>query len=172
VTLLVLLLIGAILLYVALTRFSKHERGVVGLRNETVETTDDDDTTSMPVLRSDRYGLVGRPDQLVRVGRALVPVEQKPNARRLYPSHVLQVAAQCLLVQEVYGVRPPYGLVVLAGGERQRVEFSSSLEKTLLETVAEMREYLETGMVPEPVWRPRKCRACGFQTKCWGRRAE
>ena len=53
---------------------------------------------------------------MLRLGNALIPVEQKPSARRLQPSHILQVAAQCLLVEEAYGVRPPYGVVALSGG--------------------------------------------------------
>lgn len=165
---LVLLLIGSVVLYVTLNWWSGRERAGVGLRHETVETTDDHGASSMPTLRSARYGLVGRPDQLVRVGRAFIPVEQKPTSRRLQPSHILQVAAQCLLVQEEYGIRPPCGLVILAGGERQHVEFSASLEKQLLDTIAEMRAYLETGRVPEPSWVPSKCRRCGFQATCWG----
>ena len=72
--------------------------------------------------------------QLVRVGRMLIPVEQKPTARRMQQSHVLQIAAQCLLVQEVYGVRPSHGLLVLAGGKEERVEFTPVLEGRLLHT--------------------------------------
>jgi CRISPR-associated exonuclease Cas4 len=166
-TVLVLLLITTLLLYAYLSRWSRRERAEVGLNHETVESTDDS-AIPMPTLRSERYGLVGRPDQLVRVGQALVPVEQKPRARRLQPSHLLQVAAQCLLVQETYGVRPPYGLVVLAGGSRQRVEFSPALEQRLLNTMAQMRALLSAGTAPEPCWVSAKCRACGFCETCWG----
>src|ERR1700737_3222639 len=88
----------------------------------------DDSTHGMPTLRSKRYGLVGRPDQLIRMGRMLIPVEQKPTALRMQQSHMLQVAAQCLLVYEVYGVRPSHGLLVLAGGKEERVEFTPALE--------------------------------------------
>jgi hypothetical protein len=67
------------------------------------------------------------PTHLVRVGRTLIPVEQKPSAHRVQLSNVLQVAAQCLLVDEVYGVRPPYGLLVLAGGVREQIQFTPAL---------------------------------------------
>jgi CRISPR-associated exonuclease Cas4 len=166
VTVIVLLLIGGVLVYAILTRWGTRERAATGLGHERVESTDDG-AISMPTLRSDRFGLVGRPDQLVRVNGVFIPVEQKPRSRRLQPSHVLQLAAQCLLVQEVYGVRPPFGLVILAGGDRQRVEFSAALEQRLLKTMAEMRAHLQTDTVPEPVWVPPKCRACGFRATCW-----
>ena len=163
---LVSLLVATLLLFVLLTQWCRRQRAAVGLDHETVLSSDDS-SAPIPTLCSWRYGLVGRPDQLVRLGRALVPVEQKPTARRLQPSHVLQVAAQCLLVQEVYGVRPPFGLVVLAEGVRQRVEFSTELEERLLETMAQMRAFMHAGAAPEPQWISAKCRHCGFRTTCW-----
>lgn len=64
-----------------------------------------------PTVRSERQGLVGRCDHLMRVGMSHVPVKQKPTARRLEQSHNLRVGAPRLLAQDVYGVRPPYGIV-------------------------------------------------------------
>ncbi|MBV9603296.1 MAG: CRISPR-associated protein Cas4 [Chloroflexi bacterium] len=121
----------------------------------------------MPTLFSARYRLVGRPDQLVGAGRMIIPVEHKPRARRLQDSHVLQVAAQCLLVEEVYGIRPTHGLVILSGGRHERVDFTSGLEQRLLDTMEEMRAYLREGAEPGPHWVARKCHACGFRETCW-----
>jgi hypothetical protein len=39
----------------------------------------------------------------------------------MHDSHVMQLAAQCVLVTDVCGVRPPYGLLVLADGVHQRL---------------------------------------------------
>ncbi len=66
-------------------------------------------------LRSERYGLVGRPDELRRLrdGR-VVPVEFKSRStppRGPTPSHVVQVRAYCLLVAETTGVAPPFGIL-------------------------------------------------------------
>src|SRR5215472_12545510 len=149
---LVLLLIVALSAYALLSRWSRSGRAQVGLSSGTIETTDDS-AERAPTLRSLRYGLVGRPDQLVRVGNALIPVEQKPKARRLQQSHVLQVAAQSLLVQEVYRIRPPYGIVVLAGGSRHQVEFSPVLERRRLDTRARMRAMLDAAAPPGAVVR-------------------
>jgi CRISPR-associated exonuclease Cas4 len=121
----------------------------------------------MPTLRSNRYGLVGRPDQLVRVGGVRIPVEHKPTARRMQQSHVLQLAAQCLLVHEIYGVRPPYGLLVLADGKQERVEFTPALERRLLDTMRQMSRLLVADAEPGPHWVAAKCRACGFRETCW-----
>ena len=112
--LLILLLAAAVLLYVWLSRWSRAERATLGL-DDGVVVSADDSTLGAPLLRSKRYGLVGRPDQVIRAGRLLIPVEQKPTARRVQESHALQVAAQCLLVREVYGVRPSHGLLGARG---------------------------------------------------------
>jgi CRISPR-associated exonuclease Cas4 len=166
VTPLVLLLILAVLLYACLRQWSRRERRSLGIGTAAIVSADDSALVA-PNLRSARYGLVGRPDHLVRVGRTLIPVEQKPSAHRVQPSHVLQVAAQCLLVHEVYGVRPPYGLLVLAGGVRERIPFTPSLEGRLLETMAQMRQMLISGDDPGPRWVAQKCRRCGFRGTCW-----
>ena len=165
-TALILLLVASLLAYLVLSGWSRRERTAAGLRNETLEWTDDSPVPS-PTLRSKKYGLVGRPDQLVRVGKVFVPIEQKPRARRLQPSHVLQVAAQCLLVQEVYGVRPPHGVVVLANGVREQVECTDTLEQHLLEVMAQMRSFLNADTAPAPYWVNSKCRACSFRKTCW-----
>ena len=163
---LVLLLIALVLFYVCMARWTRGERTALGLTNEVIVSADDS-ALGTPTLRSARYGLVGRPDQLVRAGRMLIPVEHKPNARRMQQSHVLQVAAQCLLVHEVYGVRPSYGLLVLANGTQERVEFTPALERRLHNTIAEMRALLRTDAEPGPRWVAAKCRACGFRETCW-----
>jgi CRISPR-associated exonuclease Cas4 len=167
VTPLVVLLIVALLLFASLRQLSRHERKALGIGTAVIVSADDSELVA-PILRSARYGLVGRPDHLVRIGRTLIPVEQKPSAHRVQSSHVLQVAAQCLLVYEVYGVRPPYGLLVLAGGVREQIQFTPSLERRLLETMSQMRQLLNSGVDPGPRWVAQKCRRCGFRRTCWG----
>ena len=79
----------------------------------------------------------------------------------------MQIAAQCLLVEETYGVRPPFGIVVLAGGTRAKVSFTPDLERRLLSTMADMRELVATQAEPGPRWVAPKCQACSFVQTCW-----
>jgi CRISPR-associated exonuclease Cas4 len=164
---LLLCLVLAVAAYVLLARWTRHRRRALGIADGVVVSADDS-LIRAPTLRSARLGLVGRCDHLLRVGGAYVPVEQKPSSRRLQQSHILQVGALCLLVQDVYGVRPPYGVVVLAGGSQERVAFTEELERGVLRTMAEMRRMLENGEAPGPRWVPAKCRACGYHPVCWG----
>jgi CRISPR/Cas system-associated exonuclease Cas4 (RecB family) len=79
----------------------------------------------------------------------------------------MQVPAHCLHVSEVYGVRPPYGLLVLADGRQHRVPFTHELEQRLLHTLARMNDLLDIDQEPGRRWLGGRCRACGYFTKCW-----
>jgi hypothetical protein len=77
------------------------------------------------------------------------------------------VGAQCLLVEEAYGVRPTRGLVVAAGGRHERVDFTSVPEQRLHETVAKMRTFLLEDAEPGPRRVARMCHGCGFREPYW-----
>ena len=153
--------------YFLLTRWNHVHRVALGLGDSDIISADDSAIRAL-TLRSERLGLVGRCDQLLKIHGAYVPVEQKPTAPRLQQSHILQVGALCALVEDVYGVRPPYGIVVLAGGQREQVVFSESLERGVLRTMAQMRHILANGEPPGPRWVAPKCGACGYHHLCWG----
>jgi CRISPR-associated exonuclease Cas4 len=166
IALLAVLLVGCVVAYLVLRGRWRSERHSLGLPDGAIVGADSSRLT-VPTLRSNRYALSGRPDHLIRDGGMLIPVEHKPSATRLRESHVLQVAAECLLVQETYKRRPAYGVVVLAGGVSHRVPFTDDLEHRLLRTMAEMREYVHAGEAPGRKWVSPKCRACGFHETCW-----
>ncbi len=165
--LLLAFLIVAAMTYLVLARWSRARRATLGLGEGDIISADDS-IIRAPTLRSERLGLVGRCDHLLKVNGAYVPVEQKPTAHRLQQSHILQVGALCLLVQDIHGVRPPYGIVVLADGSQERVTFSQELERGVVRTMAEMRRIIATGEPPGQRWVAPKCRVCGYFPVCWG----
>jgi predicted RecB family nuclease len=146
-------------------------RGVLGLgstlgRGRVVAA--DDARLGARTLRSERLGLVARPDHLVRLGDGtVIPVEQKPRARQLYQSHVLELGAQLALVEASLGRRPPYGMVVLASGVQRRIAFDRSLEHAVFRAVGQMRAHLESDGAPGRRWLGAKGRACEFYANCW-----
>ena len=71
------------------------------------------------------------------------------------------------LVEETYGVRPPFGIVVLAGGTGAKVSFTPDVERRLLRTKAQMRELVATQAKPGPRRVAPKCQACSFVETCW-----
>ena len=117
-------------------------------------------------LFSERLKLVGRPDRIVRQGEHLIPEEWK-SSKRVSEGHRLQLGTYFLLIEEEYGVRPPYGWVVIRDGERVRVENSEVLRSevfAIAERIRECRRVVRDEIpVRQPAW---KCRACGQRANC------
>ena len=120
-------------------------------------------------LVSRRYGLTGRPDYLVRTDEGVVPVEAKSTRRpangRPYDSHLMQLAAYCLLVEDALNENVPYGVMRYADGE-VRVEYTPELRETLLELIEEIKEAREAEEVHRSHDEPRRCANCGYRDVC------
>lgn len=125
-------------------------------------------------LFSATYGLTGKPDYVLETKKGLVPVELKPSrlADQPYESDIMQLAAYCLLLEEAWQARPPYGL--LRYREKTfRVEWTAGLRQTLLDLLAEMREVqavpaFKGGPLPEPQHNMTvRCHSCGFHYICF-----
>ncbi len=158
-----LLLVGAVLLWLA-----RRLRARSGLPAGRVVAADVGPWRRLDrPLFSRRHGLTGRPDYVVADGADLIPVEVK-SARapaRPYASHVLQLAAYCLLVAETSGRRPPYGILRYADRTFQ-IPYTRELEEQLLEVLEAMREDLAAGDAPRRHQDPRRCAACGYREVC------
>lgn len=130
-------------------------------------------------LVSQRYGLVGKPDYLVETDAGLVPVEVKRGAAPVQgaaavqvqarPSHVMQLAAYCLLVEDVYGRPPAYGLIHYANATLQ-IPYTPALRQALLNLLAEMRQARGLPEVRRSHQDLARCRGCGVRHAC-GRQA-
>ena len=111
--------------------------------------------------------LTGRPDYLVKEKGRIIPVEVKSGRSPYEPfdEHVFQLAAYCLLVQRVYGKRPPYG--ILHYPERTfAVDFTLELESALHHLMAEIREQDRRREVDRSHDSPARCQKCGFRSLC------
>lgn len=122
-------------------------------------------------LRSRRYGLVGRPDYLVdvRQGRRTftVPVEVKSRQRppQPYASHILQLAAYCLLVEDNFDSRPPYGLLRYADATL-RIPFTDDLRRQVLAAADDIRQARRAPDMARSHDEPGRCVACGYRSAC------
>jgi CRISPR-associated exonuclease Cas4 len=118
-------------------------------------------------LFSNTYQLVGKPDYLVREGRNLIPVEVKTrNAPPApYLSHVMQLAAYCLLVEDVLAATAPYGFIRYRD-KTFRVEFTKALRAELLRLLYDMRRDSRARVVHRSHQHAGRCARCGFQEVC------
>jgi len=125
-----------------------------------------DDLKSSPILKSQKYGIWGRPDILIKVGDDYIPVEIKTGRIPKGPlfSHIMQLTAYMLLVEENYRT-PPYGLLKY-GPYVYRIDYEEDLKKILLKKVEEMRRALKTGEVHRNHNRVGKCLHCSRRDIC------
>ncbi len=111
---------------------------------------------------------MGKPDYLIRTGRHVIPVEVKggPAPEQARPGHVLQLGAYCLLVEERFGARPPYG-IIRYNDKSLKIPFERSLEQTVLATLARMRaDAARTGGARRDHADAHRCAACGVRDDC------
>jgi len=118
-------------------------------------------------LFSPELRLTGKPDYLIVEGHALIPVEVKSGRAptQPYPSHILQLAAYCRLIEECYGQRPPHGIIKYAD-RAFAVDYTPALEDELLTILEDMRDDLAAEDAPRSHNNPGLCRACGYQPYC------
>lgn len=119
-------------------------------------------------LFSRTHRLAGKPDYLVQQGREIIPVEVKSarapddGPRR---SHVLQLAAYCLLVEETYRQRPKYGIVKYAD-QMFAVDYTEALHAALLEVMSALRADLAAGSAQRSHDEAGRCVSCGYRHAC------
>jgi CRISPR-associated exonuclease Cas4 len=118
---------------------------------------------------SPRYRLTGKPDYLVESADGLVPVEVKhtaaPAGGQAYESHVMQLAAYCLLVEEAHGEAPAYGLIRYDGATVQ-IDYTPMLRSRLLELLEDVRASRSRGDVGRSHRDAARCWACGVRHAC------
>ena len=120
---------------------------------------------------SRRFGIVGRPDYLVTVKEAgrnfIIPVEVKSRQRPPAPfdSHILQLAAYCLLVEDHYKQRPPYGLLRYADATL-KLPFTNEVRQLALDIAAEIRTSRTATDVARQHHDFGRCRGCGYRAAC------
>ncbi len=119
------------------------------------------------VFRSEKYGLSGRPDYIIKLKNQIIPVEEKKGRTPRGPlfSHILQVAAYCLLIEETEGEAPSHGLLKYPEHEHD-IEYNEDLKKVLLEKLQEMREVMDKGDAHRNHNRPGKCMNCSRREVC------
>jgi CRISPR-associated exonuclease Cas4 len=155
-----ILAVGLILfvLAVLVLAASRRMRNASGLPPGRVIGSDVGTGTKGKPLYSARYKLTGTPDYLIETEDGVVPVEVKPSRTEKEPreSHLLQVLAYCLLVEETTGKRPPYGLLRYSS-DTFKVDYNRETRAHLLSVTEEMREAARDREVHRSHELPGKC---------------
>jgi CRISPR-associated exonuclease Cas4 len=124
------------------------------------------------LLVSSKYGVSGRPDLILELNGARIPVEIKTGRVPRGPlfSHILQVAAYCLILEDLHGQPVTHG-ILRYGSTDHEVEFNAELRKLLLDKVGEIRKASVSGGAHRNHNRPSKCKGCSRRGVCQERLA-
>jgi CRISPR-associated exonuclease Cas4 len=138
-----------------------------GIRGEVVYSDTGASELPAKALYAPRYGLTGKPDYLVRTPRGLVPVEVKPGRTDPEPqqSHLLQVLAYCLLLEDSEGKPPPYGLLRYRD-DTFKVDYNPQTRAYILEVLEEIKLARNLPEVHRNHEQPARCRACAYRDLC------
>ena len=155
-----LLLLFLFLLGLALFLGARRRRAHAGIGRGQMVSQDD------VLLVSHRYRLAGRPDRIVKRGAHYIREEKKPG-RKVYNAYRAQIGVYLLLIEEQYGVRPPYGVLVLGDGRRVKIPNTDALRAWVLAIAERIRQHRERLDLPlPPPSNPRQCRGCGQRHHC------
>jgi CRISPR-associated exonuclease Cas4 len=133
-------------------------------------------------LHSDRLGLTGKAD-LVEFQRSddfdsgvtlpgefglwrVVPVEYKRGKPKPHDADDVQLCAQALCLEEMFGARIPDGLLFYGRTRRRHpVRFTEDLRARTEATVEALRRLMRAGRTPVRRWE-RKCQKCSLLPVC------
>ncbi len=154
-------------LYHSLKRFevAGHKRRKQQVRHQIAYVDSNDRKPKLFI--SKRYGLSGRPDFVLLIDDEHIPVEVKTGRVPRGPlfSHILQVAAYCLLIEEEFGAAPSHG-IVRYGQNENVVDYDNSLKEMVLLKLEEIRRTMESGNAHRNHNKPGKCIHCSRRQKC------
>ncbi|ACL55823.1 CRISPR-associated protein Cas4 [Methylobacterium nodulans] len=125
-------------------------------------------------LRSFGLGVAGRADAVEFRGRPPrpYPVEYKRGKPKAHRADEVQLCAQGLCLEEMFGVPVPEGALFYGTPRRRQVvAFDAALRELTAGVAAEARAMLAAGITPPPRRMP-ACRRCSLEALCRPARLE
>ncbi len=125
------------------------------------------DSYGSELLRSKEWRIQGRPDIIAEINGEIVPIEIKSsNMPKVKPfSHVMQLTAYSILVEEKYGRRVYYGILKYPQGNME-IEIDENLRETLRSLIKKMDIVLSTMTAHRNHNNPGKCQGCYRKDYC------
>ncbi len=118
-------------------------------------------------LWSDRLGLTGRADTVeFRADGTIFPVEYKHGPRREQVHDDLQLCAQAMCLEEIFGKPITCGAIYHHSSHRRRdVSFTEDLRAQVEQVIKAIREMRFSGRMPPPV-NDKRCTNCSLVDAC------
>ncbi|WP_246043988.1 CRISPR-associated protein Cas4 [Ruegeria sediminis] len=118
-------------------------------------------------VHSDRHRLHGVADVVELRGGIPYPVEYKRGRPKAHRADEVQLCAQVLCLEEMFGCTIPEGALFYGKTRRrQTVALDDTLRKLTLDTAAGIRACLDSGRLPQPTYDPARCDCCSLIAPC------
>lgn len=122
------------------------------------------------LLISERLGLIGCPDRIIEIDGVPIPIEKK-SAKKVYDSHAIQIVVYMLLIEDIFGVRPPYGIIVRGDDEEIKILNTEKLRRWATAEAGKLWLQRQTPDEPAPgAPHHALCDACGYRFGCQQRK--
>jgi len=117
-------------------------------------------------MTSYKYGIRGKPDYIIKVGNEYIPVEEKSMSMD-HPrfSHVMQITAYCMLVEDIYGIAPSYGIIKYSNREF-KIPYEERWKKLVIKIRENMLKDMERGEAHRNHNNKKKCATCVRRDFC------
>jgi CRISPR-associated exonuclease Cas4 len=117
-------------------------------------------------LKSEKLGLSGKLDLLVKKGEEYYPVEYK-NSRGYYMNHKYQLMAYVLLVEDAFKTAVDKAFIYYIPVKSvKEIEVTDGLRRYTRQLIGKIEHLIETAEMPEPAKQIAKCRDCEFWNVC------
>lgn len=127
---------------------------------------------SLPI-RSDALGVAGVADVVEMTGDRPLPVEYKRGRPKAHRADEVQLCAQAICLEEMFGCAVPEGHLFYGQPRRRTVvPLDDDLRALTARVAREARAAMARGRVPPPVYEKRKCGACSLIEVCKPRALE
>lgn len=117
-------------------------------------------------LWSRRHNLVGKADLVEFHGDTPYPVEYKSGRRRQGHHETLQLCAQAICLEEMFGCSVELGALYWHGSrERREITFTAAMRDEVIQVATAVTALLENHQLPEPV-NDKRCEGCSLRESC------
>lgn len=141
---------------------------------DTHENVDEESSTRLHEVRyeralpiwSKRLNIVGKADMVEFQDQVPYPVEYKSGRRKRGHPETIQLCAQALCLEEMFGVPVPKGALYWHGSrERREVVFTEGMREQVAEVAAAVHEMVARRITPPPV-NDKRCKDCSLRESC------
>ena len=118
-------------------------------------------------VASEAHGLHGVADVVEMRGGAPFPVEYKRGRPKAHRADEVQLCGQAICLEEMTGWAVPEGALFYGKNRRRRaVAMDAELRALTLSIATEARAALSEGLLPTPIYEPRRCEGCSLKDLC------